>query len=102
LVPIEFHAEFGAVALPEVPQLGRMRVLEMEIWPDKLIVSPSLTISGSQAVHRPLGIAIGDHPPLGGMFSIRTPARTEYTSYGSSEERVLRIGVPDAAAAGST
>jgi hypothetical protein len=36
------------------------------------------------------------------MFSIRTPARTEYTSYGSSEERVLRIGVPDAAAAGST
>jgi len=62
----------------------------------------AFTASGSQAVHRPLGIAIGDHPPLGGMFSIRTPARTEYTSYGSSEERVLRIGVPDAAAAGST
>jgi HNH endonuclease len=76
--------------------------VEMEIWPDKLIVLPGLTISGSQAVHCALGIAIGDHPPLGGMFSIRTPARAEYTSYGSSEERVLRIGVPDAAAGGCT
>jgi trigger factor len=70
--------------------------VEMEIWPDKFIVMPGFQVSGSQGVHCPLGLAIGDHPPLGGMFSLGSPLRGEYTVYASSEERVLRIGAPGA------
>lgn len=75
--------------------------VEMEIWPDKFIVMPGFTLSGNQGVHCPLGLAIGDHPSIGGMFSFRSPRRTEYTVYASTEDRVLRIGAPSAASGGA-
>jgi len=65
--------------------------VEMEIWPDKFVILPGMTFISNQATNCVLGIAVGDHPPIGGMCSLASPMRAEYTKYASSEERVVRI-----------
>lgn len=69
--------------------------VENGAWPDRLVVMPGMTISGSKGLRCPLGIAIGDHPKIGGMFSFGTPMRTDWTPYAGTEEPVLRIMEPD-------
>jgi trigger factor len=65
--------------------------VEMEIWPDKFVILPGMTFISNQATNCALGIAVGDHPAIGGMCSLGSPMRAEYTKYASSEERVVRI-----------
>jgi trigger factor len=68
--------------------------VEMELWPDRLVLRPGMTISTNHGVRCPLGIAIGDHPKIGGMFSFGSPMRADHTAYASTEQRVLRIAAP--------
>lgn len=65
--------------------------IEIDVSPERvLLVQNQNTISGCTATNCVLGIAIGDHPPLGGAISMGS-MRTPFPPQPTTEHHVLKL-----------